>query len=79
MNPNVNFGREFLFGSVGGISLYTLAKLLKQPKGLALVLGLVPAATPFAAAINNLAWIVRAHANYVNWDQISLLYREVAE
>jgi len=76
INPNVNFEREFLFAWAGGVGVFTLAKLLKQSHGLALVYGLVPAACPFAAAINNLYWIVRAHSKYINWDEISLLYRE---
>jgi len=76
MNPNVNFMREFLFGSVGGISVYALTKLLKQRKDLALVLGLVPAATPFAAAINNLAGIVWAQRNYYPWAEFPLFYLE---
>ena len=76
MNPKVNFEREFLFAEAGGVGLYTLAKLFSQRKGLALVFGLVPAATPFAAAINNLVWIAWAHSKYIKWEEISLLYTE---
>jgi len=76
MNPNVDFVREFLFSGVGGVGIYTLAKLFKQRKGVALLYGLVPAASPFAAALNNLVWIVWAHSKYINWDMISLLYGE---
>jgi len=75
-NPNVNFEREFLFAEAGGIGLYTLTKLFRQSKGLALVLGLVPAATPFLPALNNLVATARVHSFYINWDEISLLYRE---
>jgi hypothetical protein len=75
-NPNVNFEREFLFAETGGIGLYTLAKLFKQPTGVALVFGLVPAVTPFAPALNNLIATIRIHSFYINWDEISLLYRE---
>jgi len=75
-NPNVNFEMEFLFAEAGGIGLYTLAKFFKQPTDIALVLGLVPAATPFLPALNNLVATARVHSFYINWDEISLLYRE---
>jgi len=35
-----------------------------------------PAAAPFAAAINNLGWIVYAHRNYYPWEECSILFPE---
>jgi len=77
-NPNANFEMEFLFAEAGGIGLYTLAKFFKQPTGIALAFGLVPAVTPFAPALNNLIATIRVHSFYIKWDEISLLYREGA-
>jgi len=75
-NPNVNFGLEFTLAEAGGVGLYSLGKALKQKTDLSLVIGLVPAATPFAAAINNLGWILYAHRKYYPWEECSILFPE---
>jgi len=75
-NPNVNFGNELLFAVVGGVSLYSIAKLIKQPTNLSIAIGLIPPAVPFMVAINNLAWIVWAHRKQYPWKEMPLLYPE---
>ena len=75
-NPVASFKNEFLTASVGGISIYGLAKLLKQSDKLSLVMALIPAAVPVGAAVNNIAWITWAHRKEYPWEEMPLLYPE---